>query len=323
MKSLFFIAISFLAANSGFAQKQNVYFLKNSGKLVNIRDSADYIRIVREPDSASNLYNVFEFYLSGKQKMLGKSSKIFPSILEGVSISYFENGNRKEVSEYKNGYLVNEQYLFYPNGKAYITLKYPAAPKMQATDVRPPALIISAYDSTGKAAVTDSNGYYKGYNENFTRIVEEGPIKNGKRHSEWKGYEDRIHASFTETYVDGELVKGISVFDKNDTVQYTKARVVQPYYQSGLDKFYRFLGMSIRYPDNARRNGTQGRVLLGFVVEKDGALSNIEIMQSAGKDLDAESIRVLTQSRGWQPGTVCGRKVKVFYTVPVIYTIQQ
>ena len=48
-------------ATVSFAQRQNVYYLKNNGRYVSIRDSADYVRIVREPDSASVMYNVFEF----------------------------------------------------------------------------------------------------------------------------------------------------------------------------------------------------------------------------------------------------------------------
>jgi len=75
---LSFTVIFLLIGGLCLAQKRNVYFLKNDGRYVVTRDSADYIRIVSEPDSGSALYNVAEGYLSGKRKLTGKSSAIDP-----------------------------------------------------------------------------------------------------------------------------------------------------------------------------------------------------------------------------------------------------
>ena len=88
-----------------FAQRQNVYFLKNDGRYVEQRDSADYIRIVREPDSGAVYYNVFEFYPKGSRKFIGKSSKIEILDLEGQGIDFFPNGLKKTVANYKDNKL--------------------------------------------------------------------------------------------------------------------------------------------------------------------------------------------------------------------------
>src|SRR5476651_550533 len=94
-----------LAITTCFAQRQNVYYLKNNGKYVQSKDSADYIRVVREPDSGATLYNVFEFYKNGKQRFIGKSAKIEPLAPEGQFISFYDNGKKKEMGIYQEGSL--------------------------------------------------------------------------------------------------------------------------------------------------------------------------------------------------------------------------
>src|ERR1700761_9612745 len=102
MKLLLTIGSVFIATLC-FAQKQNVYFLKNNGRYVEVRDSADYMRIVREPDSASTLYNVFEFYMDGKRKLVGKSITVDPPRYEGQCISYFSSGIKRGLANFVKG----------------------------------------------------------------------------------------------------------------------------------------------------------------------------------------------------------------------------
>src|SRR6201996_6216821 len=107
------IALFILAFVPAFAQKQNVYFLKNNGTYVNDRDSADYIRIVREPDSASTLYNVLEFYPNGKKKLIGKSSRIDPPNYQGTCMTFDKNGRKKEIQNFKNNLPAGMQYEYF------------------------------------------------------------------------------------------------------------------------------------------------------------------------------------------------------------------
>src|SRR5882757_10175817 len=85
-----------------FAQKANVYFLRNDGKYTFQRDSADYFRLVSEPDSGSALYNVSELYKNGNKKLIGKSSTIDPPRYEGSCVTFYGNGKRKSLCNYKN-----------------------------------------------------------------------------------------------------------------------------------------------------------------------------------------------------------------------------
>jgi protein TonB len=94
-----------------------------------------------------------------------------------------------------------------------------------------------------------------------------------------------------------------------------------PEFPGGLDKFGAYLGKSIRYPAVARENGTQGRVIVTFVVERDGSLTDIKVTRGIGSGCDEEAVRVLKNSPKWKPGIQNGRPVRVQYSVPISFTL--
>jgi protein TonB len=94
-----------------------------------------------------------------------------------------------------------------------------------------------------------------------------------------------------------------------------------PEFPGGLEKFGAYLGKSIRYPAVARENGTQGRVIVTFVVERDGSLTDIKVTRGIGSGCDEEAVRVLKGSPKWKPGIQNGRPVRVQYSVPISFTL--
>lgn len=76
MKFLFLVWASFFVSPQSFAQKQNIYFLKNDGREVKLKDSADFIRIIQEPDSGSTNFKVLEFYPDNSRKFIGEASLV-------------------------------------------------------------------------------------------------------------------------------------------------------------------------------------------------------------------------------------------------------
>src|SRR5882757_9825455 len=182
MKFLLFL-LSFFLISYGYAQRQNVYFLKNNGKYVNVRDSADFVRVVREPDSASVLYNVAEFYPDGKTKLLGKSSRIDPPLFEGTCARFYKTGVRQSTTNYKAGRITGSEFDFFHNGKLYLVKEYTDDFDIFNSNY----LITSCRDSLGRVLIENGNGYFKSYSDDPKDIIEEGGIKNGKRDSMWKG----------------------------------------------------------------------------------------------------------------------------------------
>ncbi len=318
MKRLFFLP-AILWVTCCFSQRQNVYFLKNNGKYVSRRDSADYIRIVREPDSASVLYNVSEFYLNGKQKLLGKSKTIDPPRYEGQCVEYYADGTRESIANYKNGSKAGLEYDFYHNGKPYLITEY-AADGSGDSFFRN-YLIKTNYDSLGTVLVENGNGYGKIYDDDFKTILEEGVVKDGKRNGAWKGNNKNPALSFKEDYKDGQLISGTSVSADGTVTTYTKSRGTQPMFRGGLSAFGRYLGNNIHYPDHERDYNIQGRVILSFVVEKDGKITDIKVNKSVSPGIDLEAVRVLNESPRWVPGTMFGKPVRVAYSVPISFSL--
>jgi TonB family protein len=308
------------AASLCFGQRQNVYFLKNNGRHVEVRDSADYIRIIREPDSGSVYFNVFEYYPNGKNKMLGKTSMLDPLSLEGQCITYFKNGNKETVRNYKKGNIINNEYDYYPNGKLYQAREFPDDGKLY-NEMANNYLIKECRDSLGKSIVAEGNGRYVGYDDSFKKIIEEGDIKNGKRDGLWKGRYDNIHTGFEENYADGQLVSGKATLDDGKIIAYTKSRNVPPQFKGGVEGFGKYLSHNIEYPVSARQNNIQGRVVLTFVVEKNGQIKDIKVLNPVNPDIDNEAVRVLRNSPKWIPGTMFGSAVRVQYSVPISFAL--
>jgi len=115
--------------------------------------------------------------------------------------------------------------------------------------------------------------------------------------------------------------KGPSITEEDKNV-YTNGTIeIEPSPIGGMDKFYSFLGAKIKYPEPAKEVGTQGRVVLTFVVEKDGSLTDIKAIRDPGNGLGDEAIRVLKLAPRWKPGVQNGRNVRVQYTIPVNFNL--
>jgi TonB family protein len=107
---------------------------------------------------------------------------------------------------------------------------------------------------------------------------------------------------------------------KKDGPVFTSVEQV-PEFPGGLSAFEQFLAKNIRYPQEARDKNVQGRVIVSFIVETDGTLTNFKIVRSVGSGADEEAVRALSLSPKWTPGLQNGHKVRVAYTVPISFTL--
>ncbi len=93
----------------------------------------------------------------------------------------------------------------------------------------------------------------------------------------------------------------------------------EPY--GGAAAWNKFLGRNLKYPDMAVDGHIQGKVWVSFIVEKDGHLSNIVVERGLGYGTNEEAIRVLKMSPAWKPGVQNGQPVRVRYTLPINFLI--
>lgn len=109
---------------------------------------------------------------------------------------------------------------------------------------------------------------------------------------------------------------------QGDTTIYTFADQM-PVFQGGEKELFSFLGENVRYPKEAREAGIEGIVVHSFVVEKDGSITNIEMVKSLSPEIDKEALRVIKLTdKKWEPGMQEGEPVRLKYTLPMRFTIK-
>lgn len=97
----------------------------------------------------------------------------------------------------------------------------------------------------------------------------------------------------------------------------------QAEFPGGMAALMKWLSNNIRYPEAAQQNDVQGRVIVKFVVEKDGSVSQAQIVKGVDKDLDKEALRVVNKMPKWQAGKNNGVAVRSYFTLPVNFKLQQ
>jgi protein TonB len=93
-------------------------------------------------------------------------------------------------------------------------------------------------------------------------------------------------------------------------------------FPGGMAAMYKFLNKNQKYPPSARRMGIEGKVFVKFIVDREGAISNIEIMKGINADLDKEAVRLIKLMPPWKPGKQNGRAVKSQFVLPINFKLE-
>ena len=96
---------------------------------------------------------------------------------------------------------------------------------------------------------------------------------------------------------------------------------VMPQYPGGQIAMLKYIMENIKYPEQAMKKGIQGRVVVSFIVEKDGRISNVRLLRSVESSLDKEAVRVVKSMPKWSPGKQNGKPVRVRFNVPVMFKL--
>ena len=92
-----------------------------------------------------------------------------------------------------------------------------------------------------------------------------------------------------------------------------------PEYPGGMQAMIEFLQTNMKYPEDAAKQKVEGRVMVQFVVETDGSVSDVHVAKQVFPSLDAEAIRVVKAMPNWTPGKEKGRVVRVKYLLPIVF----
>ena len=115
----------------------------------------------------------------------------------------------------------------------------------------------------------------------------------------------------------------INAQSKETPVEETVYNTVEemPQFPGGPSALFEYLSTNIQYPNDAYENGIQGRVIVTFIVEKDGSISNAKVSKTVNPSLDEEAQRLVKSMPHWIPGKQHGEPVRVKYTVPVTFRL--
>lgn len=94
-----------------------------------------------------------------------------------------------------------------------------------------------------------------------------------------------------------------------------------PQYPGGDDARIKYLAKNLKYPEEARKEGIEGKVFVTFVVEKDGSITGAKILKGIGGGCDEETIRVIENMPNWEPGKQRGKTVRVRFNMPIIFKL--
>ena len=93
-----------------------------------------------------------------------------------------------------------------------------------------------------------------------------------------------------------------------------------PEFPGGIDSLFKFLESNLTYPEDAKKDSIQGRVICRFTIDTDGSITDIQVLRSVHPSLDAEAVRVLSAMPKWVPAETDGnKKIKCKYTFPVVF----
>lgn len=111
------------------------------------------------------------------------------------------------------------------------------------------------------------------------------------------------------------LIRGDSI--RSDSTYLWPIYEVMPSFPGGESALYEFLESNKQYPEEAKRNNEHGRVIVTFVIEKDGTVTNPRILRGRTPSLDNEALRLVSIMPKWMPGTMCGEPKRVRFNLPI------
>ena len=122
-----------------------------------------------------------------------------------------------------------------------------------------------------------------------------------------------VEVKYTPVEVEEEEVEEQQIFQVVEEM---------PEFPGGMAECMKWLGKNIKYPTISQENGVQGRVIIQFVVNRDGSIVDAQVARGVDPYLDKEALRVVGMMPKWKPGKQRGKEVRVKYTLPVMFRLQ-
>lgn len=141
------------------------------------------------------------------------------------------------------------------------------------------------------------------------------------RQGEWIGYYHNGQVAGDVRYENGKQVSGTFFNDDGSKNKKVKEFIRESEYPGGAAQWLRFLNKTLKYPENQWKNKIEGTVVVQFVIDEDGNPTSIKVIKSVNAELDAEAVRVISESKDWVPAVYGGRFVKSYKKQPIVFKL--
>ncbi|MGB4776554.1 MAG: energy transducer TonB [Daejeonella sp.] len=166
----------------------------------------------------------------------------------------------------------------------------------------------------------------------YEMIIDENGKINSLREVETKNFNSyhvitQLDTSATQTVTTGtdpNLNSAENTENKDENKVYDLGTVrVAPEYPGGQKAWVKYVASKLKYPASARESKLEGKVYVSFIVEKNGDLTNLEVIKGMGNGCDEEAVRLLKSGPIWKPGIIDGKPVRTSFTLPVAFSLAE
>ena len=301
--ALLFLLVPKLAISQISANDKKIYLDSTWNETT--QDNYKYYRIIKDFYLNKDLYEIKEYYKSGAIRTEGFSTNKDNFAKEGELILYFENGNKYKVSHYSNKKLIGKEFEWYENGKNKREIEYTPNEKESQNKIK----IIQYWNKDNVQMVMDGSGDYEERSKEFYGT---GKLKNGYKNGIWQGWQINPENKYSENYENEKFISGIIVDENNVKTSYSELETkAEP--NGGYTIFYKYIGKNFQMLDEL---GLNGKIIISFIIDKDGKATEPKTIKSMSKRADEEIIKVITNYK-WTPRIQRGQKVKSSFSIPI------
>lgn len=312
------------------SKSTNTTFANDSNEINYVENDTIYLKDIQR-ESEIVLDSKFDKYVKGADKTVSShdymvyTGDVKNGLPEGNGIAVFNDG-RKYVGSFKNGLFNDEHGVLTDNEgvkyEASFVNGFLAKGKYTITEK---GKIIEVYEGIFVHDAPCTGTFYDGKG-NVTIKIEHGQIiwfKDDDAIDNTK-IENSISENIQVEQSNSESTSSATDQDRTEIIDNSVYENVEqmPEYPGGLSAYYAFLNNNLKYPSSAQEDGIQGRVVVSFVVEKNGTLSNFSVVNSVSPDLDKEALRVVKHIPSFNPGKKQGKEVRVKMSLPITFRLQ-
>lgn len=240
-------------------------------------------------------------------------SIILPLISYGQDTTFFDINDKKvnslELSDYYNVTTADSIFI---DRKMEITFSRMGTLKSEKH------LIEVKNDKDGKLILKKDGKYKEWYNNG--KIHCDIDYKNGKFDGLILTYWENGKLKREEDFLDGKSIGGICFDSLGNKLDYSPYEIM-PIFPGGERALLNYISKKLEYPFEMQRQGIQGKVIIRFVIDKDGRATNIDIIKGSRNEFNQEAIRIIKSLPQWKPGIQDGEIVKVYYTLPINFSL--